>query len=291
MILLHCSLLVWLITHLVHCHCPVTVVLPSLLSSWGVALLLVLGRTFPPLHVGFVLVLPSVIVSSPCPCIALSLHCLVLALPCPHVALSPCPPSSRHLALHHLVILPSVILPLCLLLIWPVLSLLISPPLSFLVNILSLLFLLLLVIVLFPFLVIIIVVSSVPPLIWLHLIIVTLWSCLVLVAGSQASVRGIGRGRSEMSHDKGRGSYFITHQWRILPHLPPSPDPPSSKAGHRSRSLWVTCGFTYRNTCRDPDLQVQVTCGYRSLRIWVWNFWLTGTCLDTAIFMGHLILT
>ena len=211
-----------------------------------------------------------------CPClalryclIALSLHCLVLALPCPHVALSPCPPSSRHLALHHLVILPSVILPLCLLLIWPVLSLLISPPLSFLVNILSLLFLLLLVIVLFPFLVIIIVVSSVPPLIWLHLIIVTLWSCLVLVAGSQASVRGIGRGRSEMSHDKGRGSYFITHQWRILPHLPPSPDPPSSKAGHRSRSLWVTCGFTYRNTCRDPDLQVQVTCGYRSLRIWV----------------------
>ena len=41
------------------------------------------------------------------------------------------------------------------------------------------------------------------------------------------------------------------------------------KAGHRSRSLWVTCGFTCRNTCRDPDLQVQVTCGYRSLRIWV----------------------
>ena len=41
------------------------------------------------------------------------------------------------------------------------------------------------------------------------------------------------------------------------------------KAGHRSRSLWVTCGFTCRNTCRDPDLQVQVTCSYRSLRIWV----------------------
>jgi hypothetical protein len=41
------------------------------------------------------------------------------------------------------------------------------------------------------------------------------------------------------------------------------------KAGHRSRSLWVTCGFTCRNTCRDPDLQVQVTCSHRSLRIWV----------------------
>jgi len=41
------------------------------------------------------------------------------------------------------------------------------------------------------------------------------------------------------------------------------------KAGHRCRSIWVTFGFTCGNTCKDPDLQVQVTCGHRSLRVWV----------------------
>jgi len=44
------------------------------------------------------------------------------------------------------------------------------------------------------------------------------------------------------------------------------------RAEHGCRSLWVTCGFTHGNTCKDPDLQVQVTCSRRSLRVQVWKF-------------------
>jgi hypothetical protein len=41
------------------------------------------------------------------------------------------------------------------------------------------------------------------------------------------------------------------------------------RAEHGCRSLWVTCGFTHGNTCKDPDPQVQVTCSHRSLRVQV----------------------
>jgi hypothetical protein len=42
-----------------------------------------------------------------------------------------------------------------------------------------------------------------------------------------------------------------------------------ARAEHGCRSLWVTCGFTHGSTCKDPDLQVQVTCSCRSLRVQV----------------------
>ena len=48
-----------------------------------------------------------------------------------------------------------------------------------------------------------------------------------------------------------------------------SGDCKGSRAERGSRSLWVTCGFTHGNTCKDPDLQVQVTCSHRSLRVQV----------------------